>query len=488
MNFYHFSREIFPNAKRDLVRHEKIVQICLAILVLIFTFYIYRKQLFLTAHWDVGWIKHVIWKNPLQAMPSDCCALDGQNSSYIVWSWHSIPLFSVFSLLSYTWPFGQVTWLLFFLSLPYAIIVFCVVYFGLASQESASNFRNACKVAIFSSIIGLSIGTFRSVHFPHYEVYFCSFALLLLYSLHKVNVFLTITAVLLCISVKEDSSFYLAIIYLCYFWGVHSSKRLLKNSLILILPSLLYMMILEMIDFEDPPNPNHPNETALQSQYLGTPAFKHLNLDFVSDRVWLHFADNWILYAVVIIIGIFSFSIKLSFGIRFVISILPHTLVALLGISPVKGGWAVYHQIPVWTTVLFAIIYFHVNFGFLNRLKYLISLVSLCLLSFASASLIYVYSGITSSIDIREVEKNYEHVIDLAMETGDVLDTNFFFLNPKRVPIDSWLREYNLFQSGQCLIHVKNSKSVDILSKLTSDVIPTQVDLLKPFVRTCFSR
>jgi len=176
---------LFWKEKRNLTKKELSIQFFLSLLTFLILFNVYRYQTLTSAHWDVGWIKHVIWRNPRQEVPTDCCSIDGVNSTFQSWSWHLSPLFSLFSVISFAWPFGQQTWLLFFLALPYAAIVFCVVHFGFVGFPASKSYPKVLVIALCSALVGLSFGTFRSISFPHYEIYYTSSILLMVYFIYR---------------------------------------------------------------------------------------------------------------------------------------------------------------------------------------------------------------------------------------------------------------------------------------------------------------
>lgn len=486
MNFDEISRVIFSKRSRDFNFQEKVIHGLMSFIVLIIIFFVYKYQILVSAHWDVGWLKYVTWRNPLQQMPIDCCALDGENSQYISWSWHFSPLFSVFSLLSYIWPFGQYFWFILFLSLPYGMISYFVSYFAFIGSKRLSSISAIFLVSSFSIVVGMSFGIFRSIQFPHYEVYFTAFLLAFMFFLSKNRNLLALTALFLCISVKEDSSFYLAILYVAFFWSKNNSMRVIRNTLVLISPSVVYLIALNVITFDDPPNPNFTGQSNLQSQYLGKTPLDHLDLRFILDRFYLNLNDNWLLYSVMLLVLITVYSHSPSVFYRSLIAIFPHIAVALVGISSVKGGWALYHQVPIWTTILVLIIYLHLNFKPISLHNFGILLVSLCFASFASQSTLYVVSGLRSEFDTALISRNSPSIIQSARENGDFLDENFFVYDPERVPVYSWLREYTDFRRGDCLVSLSHSRTITILAKITSIDSPEITQLKTPFIRTCF--
>ena len=185
-----------------------------------------------------------------------------------------------------------------------------------------------------------------------------------------------------------------------------------------------------------------------------------------------------------VLITVYSHSPSVFY--RSSIAIFPHIAVALVGISSVKGSWALYHQVPIWTTILVLIIYLHLNFKPISLHNFGIILVSLCFASFASQSTLYVVSGLRSEFDTALISRNSPSIIQSARENGDFLDGNFFVYDPEKVPVYSWLREYTDFRRGDCLVSLSNSRTITILARITSIDSPEITQLKTPFIRTCF--
>jgi hypothetical protein len=197
--------------------------------------------------------------------------------------------------------------------------------------------------------------------------------------------------------------------------------------------------------------------------------------------------DNIELYFLMLFVfgSIFNFSRSLCLRLLFAIG--PHILVAIIAINDVKGGWAVYHQLPIWTTLLSVIIYLHLNTN-LSRTKYALFLILvLSFLSTLSSPARYIVESLRPEIDISMVAKNKEAVISYGKSNGYVLDENFFVYDPKAVSSDAWLKEINDFVIGDCLVHLENSKTPIKLSQLYPQAKITTSKLYSPFALTCFS-
>ena len=81
---------------------------------------IYYTILMTDGHGDLGWLRIVLWRNPSLSLEG----FPGYPSSYSSWEWHFLPYISIWSALSYLWPFGDLNYLLLFITLPPVLIFF----------------------------------------------------------------------------------------------------------------------------------------------------------------------------------------------------------------------------------------------------------------------------------------------------------------------------------------------------------------------------
>jgi hypothetical protein len=447
---------------------------------------VFHNQLALAAHWDTGWIRHVIWRNPAQHMPETCCAVDGENSNLISWSWHFVPLFSLFSVASYLWPFGEILWTASFFALPYALIVQFMLAFARICGRNRINKSSFVSIALALIVIGFSLGTFRSIQFPHYEIYYLSFSLMLLYFLIQKRIVMVFLATFLCFSVKEDSLIYLMILYVAFFLSKSNIKRVFTNSLLLCIPALIYLLAMEFLEFADPPNPDFPDQSSLQSQYLGTPPLKHINFGFLLDRIYENLKWNFELYLFVIVLTIAAARRSRSLATRFLLCLSPHVLVAWIGFAETKGIWVSYHQVPIWTSVLLFLLVLEIRYAFFASKAMLVIILIFSLLSYYSFSVPYVAKGLISTGKATSIYAEVDEVIRSALVGSDVLDSNFFFYDPSLVSVNSWLRDNSQFPKNGCLVHLQNSVAPQKLQQSLKIEVKSQVPIGRNFQRTCF--
>jgi hypothetical protein len=122
----------FKSNFSKLSKFELLFSVLISLITFVFFYFIYSKHILTNAHWDIGWIKQVIWQNVLQKMPEDCCVSGNLSSPYISWKWHLTPFFSLISLISYLWPFTSNSWLITFFAIQPAFLVFfiCLIQFS----------------------------------------------------------------------------------------------------------------------------------------------------------------------------------------------------------------------------------------------------------------------------------------------------------------------------------------------------------------------
>jgi len=253
------------------------------------------------------------------------------------------------------------------------------------------------------------------------------------------------------------------------------------------IPTICYLIVLQFIEFDDPVVPSEPGKTNLQVHYLGNPPLAHIDSSFLSQRIRLNVIDNIELYLLMISVLGTTMYFSRSLGARLSLAMIPHILVAIIAINDVKGGWAVYHQLPIWTTLLLVVIYLHLNTSFsLMKISLFLVLV-LSFLSTISSPARYIFEGFRPEIDISMVAKNMDRVIEYGKSNGFILDQNFFVYDPNAVSNDAWLKEINDFMVGDCLVHLEISKTPMRISDLypQSKIVSSRLD--SPFVLTCFT-
>jgi hypothetical protein len=456
---YNFIQKYFPQNK--LRKSQFVFSILLALGTFILFYRIYSIWIITNAHWDLGWIKHVIWRNIPQQMPTDCCSVDGSNTAYISWAWHFTPLFSLLSAVSYLWPFSSFSWLLVFLSIAPALVVYltCAIFFLM------NNSHTTFYKFLIPILLSMTFGTIRALAFPHFEIYFLVFILTIIYFAAKRLKPLYFLSIFFVILLKEDSAFYLIILLWCVFFNKIELKKLLRVSFSLIIIPASYLLILNFINLNDEINPNFPNLTNLESQYLGKPLFSHISIEFLINRFNAIINTNLVLILFIIFITFIGIVTRNNMILRLMVSTIPYFIVALLANSWVKGIMLNYEILPLWVSVFLSILVYYKDSAMRNSLRNRINfiMVSFLLLGLVNGSTKQIFLTLSYQVPSKNSVKNIEDIIRDAKKESVLLDKNFFVYSPQMVSFNSWLNDNSQFKKGSCFIHLPDSNSKQIL-------------------------
>ena len=485
-NFYEYIRGNFSTRKSS--KAEFVFSVAITFFVFIFFFIIYNNWLLTSAHWDLGWIKQVIWRNLDQKMPIDCCSPDGNNSNYISWAWHFTPFFTLLSLISFLWPFSSFSWLVMFLAAAPALLVMltCNLFF---SRENYL-FRNKIAHYFFPVVLSFTFGAIRAMAFPHYEIYFLVFILAALYAAIKGSKLFFVLSIILTIMLKEDSAFYLII--LVWFVGFKKFKifYLFKTTFYLLLIPTIYLISLTYIQLDDPINPNFPQLTNLESQYLGKPLLSHISIDFITDRFAKILNANHFLIIFIICLTIIGIKTKNYLTVRLMLSTFPYFIVSLIANSWVKGEMLNYELIPIWTSVVIALLFFQIGTVNSKRIKEFIRTVFFIfmLAGLLNGSTNQILRKINLPILDHRMLDSIDYTIQQAKSRSILLDTNFFVYNPNLISYNSWLSNFNNVYPNMCFLHLPSSETNFTLKRIYPDFeFDTEPFENSMFKKTCVS-
>ena len=434
------------------------------------------------AHFDLGWINNVIWRNISQQMPNDCCSADGNNSTYISWVWHFTPFFSIISFFSYFWPFSSFSWLAIFLAIAPAMVVFFTCNIFMLRNKLNSKLKYLSY--FFPVLLALSFGTNRTLAFPHYEIYFLVFVLATVYFAATGSKLLYLSSIIALLILKEDSAFYLVILIWFIFFKKIKTKHLIKMTFLLISIPVLYLWALNLVDFKDPISPHFSDLTNLESHYLGKPFLSHVNFDFIVNRLNAIFASNFLLMFLISFLIFVGLSKRNGLMLRFMFSIFPYLFVSIFANSWVKGVMLNYEILPPWTSVLLSILLYQKNQPTDNQKKQRTNfiIVTFLLMGIVNGSTKQIFSTFYAEVPNTNTFNTINDVIKEAKEKDILLDNNFFVYNPKLVSFHSWLKENNEFKNGDCLLHLPNSNTVQKLRV----IFPLSKFETKNFLKTNF--
>jgi hypothetical protein len=454
---------------QSLDKKNVYISFIVSIISLVFFCTVYAHLVLSNAHWDVGWINQVIWKNPMQLMPTDCCSRDGENSAFISWGWHFTPLFTGISLLSYLWPFGQTAWLILFFSLAPSLSVFIVVLLFLSNTKDMK-FSLKFKV-YFAIVLSISFGVVRAVAFPHYEIYLVPLILGLILALALNKKFLVVILLFLIISLKEDSIFY--VIALIWAIGISrmSTRKIILLSIYLAIIPLAYLLSINFGVFSDPLLINFPNQTNLEAHYLGSPIFSHLSYDFLHERVFLIIRSNFLLIAFTFFLFGLSIILCNSFLMRMILCTIPFWFLSLISLSWVKGTMMTYELLPIWIPILIALIYFPYT-EIVNTIK--VKILYFIFLTFLTASLVggngrSFIRNLTYEIPTFNTLKDLDYNLKLAKSKGFKIDPFLFSISPKNASYRSSLHDVTHMQDLKCFVHFPGSTTPEIFKAKFND-------------------
>ena len=451
---------------KKLSKHEFIFSMISSLITLVLFYAIYSNWILTNAHWDLGWLKHVTWQNIFQKMPNTCCSTTENNSIYISWLWHFTPFFSIVSALSFLWPFSSFSWFAIFLAMAPALLVFftCNIFFLqkiLFSKFKALNY-------IFPILLSLSFGSIRAIAFPHYELYFLVFVLSAIYFAAQNSKFLYILSITMAVFLKEDSALYIIILVWFIFFKKISTWYLFKRTLLLLVTPFVYLVSLNFIQVDYPINPSFPNMTNLESQYLGKPLLSHISTNFLVDRLINIVQSNYILIIFIIFLTSIGFLTKNNLTIRLMLSTIPYFFVSIVALSWTKGEMLNYELLPIWTSVMLAVLLSPLYKLQLNNQKKLLTKIILMIFLFFGL----INGSVKNIVNVARTPSPDANTVNLldsliieAKENSFILDSNFFVYNQNLVSYNSWLKDLNELTAGQCFIHLPNSNTKKILVK-----------------------
>jgi len=449
---------------KKVSKNEFIFSVVTFFVTLALFYFIYSNWIITNAHWDLGWLKEVTWRNIFQKMPSTCCSLTESNSVYISWLWHFTPFFSIVSVLSFLWPFSSFSWFAIFLAMAPASLVFftCNIYF--LRKPLFFNF-NALNY-IFPILLSLSFGSIRAIAFPHYELYFLVFILSSIYfAAHNLK-FLYILSIAMAVFLKEDSAFYIIILIWFVFFRKINIWHLFKISLLLLVFPFIYLVTLNFIHVDYPINPSFPNMTNLESQYLGNPLLSHISMNFIFDRLINVFQANFILIIFIFFLLLLGLHTKNNLIIRLMLSTFPYFFVSLTAASWTKGVMLNYELLPIWTSVILCLLLSPIQLLELNNQKKFltkITVVVFLMFGLINGSAKNIFNVARTLTPDTNTINSLEFLIKDAKKSSFLLDSNFFIYNQSLVTYNSWLKDMNELKAGQCFVHLPTSKTKRIL-------------------------
>jgi hypothetical protein len=300
-------------------------------LSIIFFNYFY-KHIILYSHPDIGWIRSLIYRNPLQLLQNQSYKLDWQSG----WEFHYSLFLSIISLLSFLWPFGAIKWLSLFFTLQVVLIYYPVL--RIAQNYFVHKGTIKEKILINTLAIPLSLGgsITGSLLFPHYELYQVVFFIWVLYGILLSNKLIVLVSGFLFLSIREDSFLYAGVIFLIL-GAILRAKAFYLAAAVVLFVFLLQLFSRQLL-FDTP--------SIFRTDYLGEPTLSHINLSHFLARGELIIENNYpifITFYLIIFVGIWQLNKSVLLNS---IILIPLLLMGMFSFSPAKGSFILYYSIP----------------------------------------------------------------------------------------------------------------------------------------------
>ncbi|MBU9575123.1 hypothetical protein [Burkholderia multivorans] len=234
--------------------------------------------------------------------------------------------------------------------------------FVLLSSNSKSSAASNAFIAAASLIVAFNGVFLASIGFPHFEIAIP--ALLVAFFASHINGHPKTAIVLLCLGLlmREDAGlhyfglFFLLAGYLYFAKGQLISKEIRFYSFLAVscFAYSLLAIAIQKTYF-------NVGDNALARVYLGEPAFAHISLSFLQERLDF-FARNRLYILAPIILAIFLSVYKRSWGLLVGVgAVLPWIIFSLLAISFQAGTLTSYYSFPVaialfWPAIAYALL------------------------------------------------------------------------------------------------------------------------------------
>lgn len=299
---------------------------------------------------DPAWFAGMIWKTDASLpLPS---FLDSRNVPYI--SNHLSPIFILPMAISHLLSdeFGLIRFYSVVIGLFHAITITSISYYF------AQIFRNKAVHIAFAMLMtaGLMLPPLVAQHLalPHFEILMAGFIFLFLVHLIKGNTKLTLLFFILAFTVREDAGFHifgflsLMLAYKHFIQNTAISKRELAYCFGSFLGSCALLFIIDFVN---------TYETLGHRTYVGDPAFAHITLEHVKNRIDLFITRNQMVWLPMITLIIISIIQRTWFYCIGALAVTPWIVLhVIFAIHYSTGILAYYYNFPVIVALAWPII------------------------------------------------------------------------------------------------------------------------------------
>ena len=423
-----------------------------------------------SANWDLGWLRQAIWHNPLLKTENT-----NFSTSYVSWTWHFYPFLSFVSLISFLWPFGSLSWLIIFLSLP--VVVICATVSLILKLNS--DFSNSSVTPYFVALLFTScLGFLQNLLFPHYEIWYVSlFVLSMYFAIRKQNI-LALVFFVLCSLVREDVIFYVAPLLIC-FHNSFKARSLVFLVGVLAVPSSIFLVVRGV---------SSTGQSLFQEEYLGSPIFSHLSIEFCVNRLGEILQNNAALLLCFFGLSILAFKVRDRTGMLLSVQGTCYIFLLSLSKSELKGTLGLYYNFPVWLILFlmtFQLTQF-TNLSFSSIRTFFIWIMLSSLLALPTNNFGIFVKTLSFTAIPSPSESSY--AIAYAQEQQMKIDNHFFVYSPESVVPTDFIGE-QVIEYG-CLLTLKTTDVTEYFLPPQNSITPNMKmkAISKNFKTTCSSR
>ena len=372
---------------------------------------------------DEGWVIGMVWRSPSLFVES----YSWKGSFY---GTHVSPWMSAASLLSYLWPFGQVSWSSLFFALPQSIVVWCLV-----AYRKSESFGWFISRLIAGAFVGISGAMSLHATYPHFEVWAIAFGCLALRSYLRGNQAVALVFLVLASGVREDFGIHLSmgIVALALVLGRSEWKRLGAVSAALSAYSIVSSAI--RIKIAGP--------ISVETTLFGDPFLSHLSTGFFFDRARGMFLGT--AGVLVFVSWVIAFLVSLSTSNRRALAMsavaIPQIVMSAIAYLPSAGNFELHYgtSVTLSTFLMLMVLFDHksTSESFTPQVSVILTASFIGLASFVGVTSDTVFSKFNEHIPSRSDQKILDRVIEQAASNGLLIDPALVTIRPNNINLAS---------------------------------------------------
>jgi len=227
---------------------------------------------------DSGWFAALVHRAGfIQVNPDVAC-----DYARTYWGVHVSPFLSFFSLASYAFPLERIDWYAVFQGAVFAPLG-CVWYLVASRSAPARGWAHLAVSTAAALAFAFGAQVLFCVPYPHFEIAIAAWICVLLASLATGRKFLADVAFVLALSVREDAGLHTGLALLPLWWiARRRDGAAIEPRPVLRLAAGAFAWSVVAVAIQ---KLGFPAPGLFRTEYLGQPAFAHINLGLVIERL-----------------------------------------------------------------------------------------------------------------------------------------------------------------------------------------------------------